>query len=63
MIVDAGEFVQPLTSTEIEALKKTGLHASVRSSFPSFLLSHLLCTWQHYLIRYSSVPLLLNRTY
>lgn len=28
--MDGGEFVQPLTFNEIESLKKSGLHASVR---------------------------------
>lgn len=31
LIVDGNEFVQPLTYTEIDALKKSGLHASVRN--------------------------------
>ena len=29
-LINDGEFVQPLTLEEIEALKKSGVHASVR---------------------------------
>lgn len=35
-LINDGEFVQPLTLEEIEALKKSGVHASVRSCCASW---------------------------
>ena len=39
LIVDKNEEVQPLTAEEIEAMKKSGMHASVRPSLELFLLN------------------------
>lgn len=39
LIVDKNEEVQPLTAEEIEAMKKSGTHASVRPSLGFFLLN------------------------
>jgi len=38
LIVDKNEDVQPLTAEEIEAMKKSGMHASVRLSLELLLL-------------------------
>ena len=39
LIHDKNEDVQPLTAEEIEAMKKSGMHASVRPSLePSLLI-------------------------
>ena len=36
-LINDGEFVQPLTVDEIQALKRSGVHASVCKDFRSFL--------------------------
>jgi len=39
LIVDKNEEVQPLTAEEVEAMKKSGMHASVSPSLEPFLLN------------------------
>lgn len=44
-LINDGEFVQPLTVDEIQALKQSGLHVSVCKDFRSLLIHQPIITY------------------